>query len=209
MADDGRNTGFFAKHKAGIVLITGSVLTVVWMYAAESLYQLWGKFTFIPENLRYPVEEFLALNGHHNSPFVFAGGCILALATLAWGLKLNGKLKKWYEYTALVMLIFLLLEILIPCLCSSREHSRRAVCNNYLHKLQQECKSYAIENGGTFPDTVDLSNFKHAIHYYGKGKKYSAPPFVLLEDAEKIHAGDMRHRVYSDGRGENFYPWKK
>ena len=177
MADDGRKTTFFTRHKAGIVLMTGSVLTIAWMNGVGSLHLLWGKCTFLPETLRYPVEEFLALNGHHNSPFVFAGGCILFLPTIVWGLKLNGKLKKWYEYAALAAFIFILLALLMPCLCSSREHHRRARCNAYLKMLQVECELYATEHGGTFPDTVDLRNFKHAINYYGKGKK-----FYLLED---------------------------
>ena len=59
------------------------------------------------------------------------------------------------------------------------------------------------------PDHVQFQNRDgHAVRYLGKGHSWKEPKFILFEDAERCHAGDLRHRFWSDGKIEFFYPWK-
>ena len=97
------------KKQAGIVLIAGFLLFGVWnLFWFSPVYPLWQKLDGrLPENIYFPVEEFLALNGHHNSIYALSGSLIIAIGTIAWAWKLNGKLQKWYEYLLLFILFFL------------------------------------------------------------------------------------------------------
>ena len=63
------------KRKAGIILICGTALAFLWLWIfPQFLCPLWRKFTFLPEEIYFPIEEFLALNINHNSPIVLIGG---------------------------------------------------------------------------------------------------------------------------------------
>lgn len=205
------------KKQAGIFLIAGFLLFGVWnLFWFSPVYPLWQKLDGrLPENIYFPVEEFLALNGYHNSIYALSGSLIIAIGTIAWAWKLNGKLQKWYEYLLLFILFFVAAMISMPCLCRSREHARRLRCSAMLRQTYVALEFYARENGNTFPDTTDIPDtaqigkIAHPVNYYGKGKSFTDKPFIILEDACRIHAGDMRHRIWSDGTREQFYPWRK
>ena len=74
------------KKQAGIVLIAGFLLFGVWnLFWFSPVYPLWQKLNGrLPENIYFPVEEFLALNGHHNSIYALGGSLIIAIGTIAW-----------------------------------------------------------------------------------------------------------------------------
>ena len=112
-------------------------------------------------------------------------------------------------YIVGMLIILLWAVILSPCLCVSREHARRMLCQSQLKIIYITCELYAQEHSNAFPATIDNGSLRHKVHYYGKDQKRIMPRFILLEDAEYCHAGDMRHRIWSDGKIEYFYPWKK
>ena len=197
------------KRKAGIVLICGTILSLLWLWIfPELLYPCWLKITFLPDWIYFPVEEFLALNVVHNTPFTTIGGFCIILATLIWALKLKGKPQKIYEYILLAVIVFLLAAMMLPCLCAPREKARRLRCRAYILQAYCEISLYADENNGKLPGTFIVKEIKHPISYYGKGHSLQEKPFVILEDAVRCHAGDLRHRMLSNGKIEYFYPWK-
>ena len=197
------------KRKGGIVLICGIVLTLLWMWIfPQYFYPLWKNFTFLPDPFYFPIEEFLALNGHYNSPVIYIGGFILLVGTLIWSLKLNGRLKKSYEYILLAALIVLMAAMLLPCMCASREVGRRLRCVSKLKEAYCRLSLYGSENNGLLPDEFAVNESKHRINYFGKGRSLPDKIFILLEDAERCHAGDLRHQLLSNGEIKTFYPWK-
>lgn len=198
------------KRKAGIVLICGCTLAMLWMVFFPFFYFWWLKCAFLPDVIYFPIEEFLALNAHGNSPYVFVGGFLISTTTLIWAFKLNGKPKKVYEYVFLVIIIIMLLWMLFPCLCRPKEVSRRARCCAALKEAYAQISLYADENGGKLPDSVVFPDFiEHPVNYLGKGRSLKEKKFVLFEDASRYHAGDLRHRMYSNGEIKQHYPWKE
>ena len=196
--------------KSGVILIAGSVLTIFWMYGLPLFfYKWWQEVTFLPDKIYFPIEEFLALNNHPNSPWITIGGFLIIITTILLSWKLNGRPKKRYELALLPIVILLLAGIMFPCLCRPLEYSRRARCAAQLKTSFLELKLYAEENNCfQLPETVSLPECKHKVNYYGKGRSLKSKPFVLFEDAERCHAGDLRHIILSDGTMKLFYPWK-
>ena len=198
------------KCKAGIVLICGCTLAMLWMVFFPFFYFWWLKCAFLPDVIYFPIEEFLALNAHSNSPYVPVGGFLISTTTLIWAFKLNGKPKKVYEYVFLVIIIIMVLWMLFPCLCRPKEVSRRARCCAALKEAYAQISLYADENGGKLPDSVVFPDFiEHPVNYLGKGRSLKEKKFVLFEDASRYHAGDLRHRMYSNGEIKQHYPWKE
>ena len=198
------------KRKAGIILICGTALAFLWLWIfPQFLCPLWRKFTFLPEEIYFPIEEFLALNINHNSPIVLIGVFLIIVCTLIWSLKLNGKLQKSYEYILIAVIIFLMTLMLMPCLFAPREVGRRLQCVSELKEAYRQISLYADENKGKLPDTFTVKESKHLINYYGKGRSLQENPFVLLEDAQRCHAGDLCHQLWSHGEIKAFYHWKK
>ena len=157
----------------------------LWLWIFPQFFcPLWGKFTFLPEKIYFPIEEFFALNTNHNSPIVLIGGFLIIVCTLIWSLKLNGKLQKSYEYILIAVIIFLMTLMLMPCLGAPREVGRRLQCVSEL-KEEAYCQIslYADENKGKLPDTFIVKNSRCLINYYGKERSLKEAPFVLLEDA--------------------------
>ena len=197
------------KRKAGIILICGFTVAVLWIWIfPQFLYPLWKKCSFLPESIYFTIEEFLALNGHHNSPIVLLGGFFIIVFTLIWSLKLNGKLQKSYEYILLAVIIFLSAFIMLPCLCAPREISKRLQCTSKLKEAYYQISLYADKNNGRLPDVFIVKESKHSITYYGKGHSLQEKPFIILEDSGHFHAGDMRHQLLSNGEIQSVYPWK-
>ena len=199
------------KCKAGIVLIAGFSLSGLWVwFFSGPAYPLWRKSDgHLPENIYFPIEEFLALNSHPNSPYVYVTGAVIAVGAMLLALKLNGRLQKWYEYVLLLLAVFVLAALLLPCLCRPAEYGRRARCLGTLRRTYHALELYAGENDNAFPEAADVSEIRHPVHYYGKGKHLTDKPFVILEDACRIHAGDMRHRLWSNGGFDVVYPWRE
>ena len=183
---------------------------IFWLFLLpEILSQTWKICTFLPEKIYFPAEEFLALNNHHNSLYIIAGGFFIALFTVIFALKANGKPQKLYEYFLLIIIISAMILMLMPCLCAPAEHARRIRCQSYLKEIFITCDLYALEHEGFFPDSTDINKLKHSVRYFGKNKKRTDSPFVVLEDAEKIHAGNMRHQIWSNGEIRKVYTWKE
>ena len=199
----------YTKRKAGMILICGITVAVLWIWILPQFYHpLWKNFTFLPESFYFPAEEFLALNGHHNSPVVLIGGFLIIAVTLIWSLKRNGKLQKSYEYILIAVIIFLTTAMLLPCLCFPPEISRRIQCKSKLKEAYCLISLYADKNNGKLPDTFTVKGSKHSINYYGKGHSLQEKAFIILEDAGYCHAGDMRHQILSNGVIRSVYPWK-
>ena len=62
-----------------------------------------------------------------------------------------------------------------------------AIGKYHLHSLPQKNRNYQ------FP---------------GAGRKIEKERFIVIEDAPRTHAGDLRHRLWSDGTIDYYYPWK-
>ena len=197
------------KRQAGIILICGITVAVLWMWILPpTLCPLWKNFTFLPESFYFPVEEFLAMNGHHNSPIIQVVGFFMIVFTLIWALKLNGKLQKSYEYISIAVILFLTAATMLPCLCRPKEVGRRLRCISNLKEAYHQISLYADENNGRLPDTFTIKESKHSVIYHGEGHSLQGNPFIILEDAGHCHAGDMRHQLLSNGEIQSVYPWK-
>lgn len=198
------------KLKTCIILGAGGLLFCLWFwFFSGPVYPLWQKLeSCLPEHIYFPVEEVLALNTHHNSPHVWLGSLLIAVITAALGLKLNGKLQHYYLHILLGSVLFVFAALFLQCLCRAAEYSKRIHCLSELHAIYRDLKLYAGNNNDMFPEKSDLKEIKHPVNYYGKGKRPADKTFVILEDACRIHAGDMRHRIWSDGTREQFYPWR-
>ena len=197
--------------KGGIFLICGSLLVIFWMFGLPVFFYLWWqKITFLPDKIYFPVEEFLALNAHPNSPLVYVGSFVIIVSTILLSWKFNGKPDKKYKYILLSTMIILLAALLFPCLCRPREVSRRVRCWQDMKQSYYGLLAYAEANNSMLPETFSIiPECKHRVNYYGKGRSLKDAPFVLFEDAERCHAGDMRHIMMSDMTIKVFYPWKK
>ena len=137
------------KRQAGIILICGITVAVLWMWILPLiLCPLWENFTFLPESFYFPVEEFLALNGHHNSPIIQVVGFFMIVFTLIWALKLNGKLQKSYEYISIAVIFFLTAAMMLPCLCRPKEVGRRLRCISNLKEAYHQISLVAFVKPG-------------------------------------------------------------
>ena len=196
------------SSKAGIILICGSLISMFWLTIVPMIVTpLWKKFNFLPERIYFTVEEFLALKIHHNSPYITIVGLIVFVTALIWSIKIHGKFQKWYEYLLVIVLMIFVIGMMLPCLCRPMEQVKRSRCKSQLKKIYIICNLYAQDNLNYFPDIIDNDQLPHSISYYGRGKKIVDSPFILLEDTENIHAGAMKHRIWSNGEIEKFYPW--
>lgn len=199
------------KIKKWLILSAGILLSAFWMFFfAAPAYPAWQKLDDnLPETIYFPIEEFLALNCHHNSLYVYIGGAAILSGAVLLVLKLEEKLQKWYKYILLIFVLFLLQAILFPCLCRPVEYGRRALCKAMLRQAYSAIELYAEKNGGAFPETLDDNALNHPVIYYGKGKTLNDKPFIILADGiRRLHAGDMCHRIWSNGECDVFYPWR-
>lgn len=197
------------KRKAAVVLLSGTALILLWIWIIPNLFlPLCQCFSFLPESLYFPLEEFAALHGHHNSLIVSIGGFLLMICTMIVAWKLNGKPAKVYEYILSGVIVILLLAMMMPCLCVPREVARRVRCLGMLKEIYQELSVYAEENKGLFPASFPVKEKGHPVLYYGEGRSLGEPAFLLLEDAARSHAGDLRHQMWSNGEVKIIYPWK-
>ena len=77
----------------------------------------------------------------------------------------------------------------------------------YQQKLEKEIASrYAYP--ALLPDIESRFMTKIQYFYPGANRKSSAERFIVMEDAPRAHAVDLRHRLCSDGTIDLYYPWE-
>ena len=56
------------------------------------------------------------------------------------------------------------------------------------------------------PHSIPLKNRNYL--FPGAGRKIEKERFIVIEDTPRAHAGDLRHRLWSDGTIDFYYPWE-
>ena len=194
------------RMKAAVILAAGVVLTFLWIRFWHDGAQYWPAFrSLLPPSVYFPIEEFLALNDH-NSPWCLVGGVLIAGGFIVWAIRANGRKLRIWESALLGLIVVLLLLILLPCLCAPREIGRRVSCISDLKNAWLELREKYPDK---LPDSFEISSPRsHTVIYRGAGRSWKEPRFILFEDGSG-HAGDLRHRFWSDGKIDAFYPWKE
>ena len=120
--------------------------------------------------------------------------------------------RRWYENLLLFLVFAFQFLWLQPCLCASGDRGRQIYCANEFRQIYFQLQ----ESGGDLPDQIPLEwqksqQYDHEVIYHGKGRSLNEKRerFVILEDAPRSHVGDLRHRLWSDGKVESWYPWKE
>ena len=103
-----------------------------------------------------------------------------------------------------------------PCVLR-REINPRVACIANMKQLGYVLTMYAHDNNDFYPDNLEMissysggdreifycpaakqkEGFSDYI-YFGKGKKVTDPPFVLLEDKTENHRGNFKNRLMSN-----------
>ena len=194
------------RKKAAVILAAGVVLTFLWSRFWHDGRQCWSVMEpLLPQSWYFPVEEFLALNDH-NSPWNTFGIPVISIGFLIWAIRTNGRKLYLWEKTLVGMIIFLILLFSQPCLCAPKEKFFRVECVSAMRTMRLELLDRYPDR---LPNHVQIKNRDgHAVRYLGKGRSWKEPKFILFEDAERCHAGDLRHRYWSDGTVDHYYPWK-
>ena len=187
------------------VFAAGVVLFFLWLFLWSYGAGYWPVFrSLLPPSVYFPIEEFLALNDH-NSPWCLAGGSLIIGGFLIWTIRVHGRKLRIWEGALLGLIVILLLLFLLPCLCAPREKSRRLSCVSKMKIAWLELREKYPDK---LPDDFEFpSPRSHTVRYRGAGKSWKEPRFILFEDASG-HAGDLRHRFWSDGKIDVYYPWK-
>lgn len=188
-------------------MICSILLPVFWGLLLSFLKSFWYKTeSFLPDWIYFPIEEFFAFNIHNNTLFMKLPMALLFAVFFIWSLVLNGRKIRFFDFLMVFFVLLFFLFLMMPCLCRPMEYARRKNCAAVMHSMYQTMSLYA-EN---LPDRIELEpNNGHKIHYFGEGKNINDSKFILFEDADRSHAGNLKHRLYSDGTFEAFYPWKK
>ena len=193
------------RMKAAVILAAGAVLFFLWLFLWTYGAQYWPAFRpLLPPSVYFPAEEFLALNDH-NSPWCLVGGGLIAGGFMVWAIRANGRELRIRESALLGLIVIMLLMFLLPCLCAPREKGRRLTC---ISKMKIAWFELREKYPDKLPDHFEFpSPRSHTVRYRGAGKSWKGPRFILFEDASG-HAGELRHRFWSDGKIDVFYPWK-
>ncbi len=193
------------RMKAAIILAAGAVLFFLWLGFWSYGAQYWPSFrSLLPPSVYFPTEEFLALNDH-NSPWCLVGGGLIAGGFIVWAIRANGRKLRIWESALSGLIVVLLLLFLLPCLCAPLEKGRRIRC---LSKMKIAWYELLDKYPDKLPDSFEVPvSRSHTVRYRGAGRSWKEPRFILFEDGSG-HAGDLRHRFWSDGKFDVFYPWK-
>ena len=183
-----------------------------WLWSGHVLLTWWERLpgTRFPE-LFYPVEEWIALHSHHNEWPVSAGYGIVMIILLLQGKILPGWKLHHFGYALCGFLFAACLICSLPCLCLSPERISRQMCPLILHDFQKQFEIELKRTGGypsSLPEAAGRSGFQRTFSYPGRGRKTAEDRFVVVEDEPRSHAGDLRHRLWSDGSIDSYYPWK-
>ena len=193
------------RMKAAIILAAGAVLFFLWLGFWSYGAQYWPSFrSLLPPSVYFPTEEFLALNDH-NSPWCLVGGGLIAGGFIVWAIRANGRKLRIWESALSGLIVVLLLLFLLPCLCAPLEKGRRIRCISNMKIAWLELREKYPDK---LPDSFEVPGPRsHTVRYRGAGRSRKEPRFILFEDGSG-HAGDLRHRFWSDGKFDVFYPWK-
>ena len=194
------------RMKAAVILAAGAVLLFLWLGFWDNGAGYWSVFiSVLPPFLFFPVEEFLAMN-NHNSPWCLAGGGLIIGGFLVWAIRAHGRKLRIWESALLGLIAVLLLLFLLPCLCAPREKVRRISCISAMKRTWLELRDQYPDR---LPDHFEIQGrHRHTVRYRGGGRRWKEPRFILFEDGSRSHAGDLRHRLWSDGEIDTCYPWK-
>ena len=194
------------RMKAAVILAAGAVLFFLWLFLWSYGAQYWPAFrSLLPPSVYFPIEEFLALNDH-NSPWCLVGGGLIAGGFIVWAIRANGRKLRIWESALLGLIVILLLMFLLPCLCAPREKGRRLRC---VSKMKIAWLELLDKYPDKLPDSFEVPvSRSHTVRYRGAGRSWKEPRFILFEDGSG-HAGDLRHRFWSDGKIDAYYPWKE
>ncbi len=167
-------------------------------------------------------EEFIALHSHGNE---YPGriGLYLIIAVLLVLLLLSAlKYIRTSIKELLVLLVFTVFILFFSiCMCQSKEKQQRRFCPVNLKTYHQAFEAW-LAGHETYPPELQSHDFPgedfsirlvrpQEFHYLypAAGKRPGRERFLLLEDAPRAHAGDLRHRLWSDGTIDSIYPWKE
>ncbi|MEI3040093.1 MAG: hypothetical protein V8T90_13615 [Victivallales bacterium] len=201
---------FIWKHKSYLLGTLGIFIAWVWngLWTSGILFRRWQDlYGFMPDHIFFPGEEFIVLNAHDNSWLPSLGFLVLAVVSII----LSFRQKKLTFGLLIIIFIsfFIVIVSLLPCLCRAREYSYRISCQKNLKSSSLQLIQY-IQAYQQFPENFDIK-----VGRAGKicvilspEKKTSGERFVIFEDAPRTHAGDLRHRLWSDGVVNSYYPWK-
>ena len=123
---------------------------------------------------------------------------------LIWAIRANGRKLRIRESARLGLIVALLLMFLLPCLCAPRETGRRIRCiSNLKYAWLELLEKYPDKLPDSFVVSFPRS---HTVRYCSAGRSGKESRFILFEDG-RGHAGDLRHRFWSEGKIDVFYPW--
>ncbi len=174
------------------------VLAYLWyiLWTKEILLHWWNAlYGIVPDAFFFRCEEFIALNSHNNNWPPILGFLIIILVSALCNIKKELRLG---EFLCMIVLFLACIGFLLPCLCRAKEYGKRVRCHSDLKFAGLELKAY-VEEYGSFPEKFSVQGIP----------KDSSAPFVLIEDEPRTHAGDLRHRMWSDGTVDFYYPWQK
>ena len=192
--------------KATIILASGVVLFCGWIIFWGFAAHWWQIFkSFLPPSIYFPVEEFFALNDH-NSEWCELGKILIAGGFLVWAVRAVGRKLYLWEKTLVGMIVAVVILLLPPCLCAPWEKVYRINC---ISDMKNAWTELLLKYPDKLPDSFEVSTrYKHTVLYRGAGRKWDEPRFILFEDGSG-HAGDLRHRFWSDGSIDHYYLWEK
>ena len=194
------------RMKAAVILAAGVIMFCLWFFLWSYGVQYWPVFrSLLPPTVYFPIEEILALNDH-NSPWCLVGGVLIAAGFIVWAIRANGRKLRIWESALLGLIVVFLLMAMTPCLCAPREIGRRVSCISNLKNAWLELLDKYPDK---LPDSFEVPvSRSHTVRYRGAGRSWKEPRFILFEDGSG-HAGDLRHRFWSDGKIDAYYPWKE
>ena len=166
-------------------------------------------------------EEFIALHSHQNEWPGRVGFYLIILLVIFFILLSAIRIIKTEIKVLLVPFILTMLLLFFSiCLCQSEERSNRKFClvnlKNYHSALMNHAADYGFyptvlpDKEETIekyrPHSIPLKNRNYL--FPGAGRKIEKERFIVIEDTPRTHAGDLRHRLWSDGTIDFYYPWK-
>lgn len=204
---------FFRKNGLYLLLTTGFLLAYGWkvLWADEFLLHWWrGLYGILPDGFFFQGEEFIALNSHSNSWPPLLGFWCISFVIIALSIYRAQKEKIRLGFFLFMIVLFLVCAAnLLPCLCRAQEYGWRLNCQSSLKISALELLVY-IQDHQSFPEAliVEISPKDKMVVTLPPDRKPSGTRFVIFEDAPRAHAGDLRHRLWSDGTIDSYYPWK-
>jgi hypothetical protein len=195
-----------AKTKTFLLMLGSILLPSCWGLLLSFLNTFWHKtYSFLPARIYFPVEEFFAFNIHNNTMFMKLPMALLFIVFFVWALIENGRDIRFFDFLMIIFVLIFFIFLMMPCMCRPLEYVCRKNCAAVMRSMYQTMSLY-VEN---LPDRIEFElHDGHKIHYFGEGKNINDSKFVLFEDADRVHAGNLKHRFYSDGSCEEYYHWK-